>query len=99
MLLVRFWNLLNGRHVVEQSKPGEATLIVSTKIDPTWHLYSKFMLVMAVQSKLRSFQPDKNFTRVGVVTESEVVDTYTTKFFEMPMKYFENKAEFRQKLN
>ncbi len=82
---------------VEQSKPGEATLIVSAKIDPTWHLYSQFIGDGGPIKTTFTFQPDKNYTRVGVVTESEVVDTYD-KVFEMPMKYFENKAEFRQKI-
>lgn len=82
---------------VEQSKAGEATLVTTAKIDENWHLYSQFIGDGGPVKTTFTFKPGKNYSTVGGVTESEVIDVFD-KIFEMQIKYFEHEAVFRQKV-
>ena len=82
---------------VEQKKAGEATLVITAKIDSSWHLYSQFIGDGGPVKTTFTFKPGPNYSTIGGVSESAVIDVFD-KIFEMQIKYFEHEAVFRQKI-
>ena len=81
---------------VEQ-KGQEATLIFKATVDKGWHVYSQFIPDGGPIPTTFTFTPDQNFTLVGKVTEPKGEEVFDSNF-DMKLKYFENTAEFKQKI-
>ncbi len=81
----------------EQTKSGEATLLLKAKIDKGWHVYSQFIADGGPIKTTFTFTPDANYELVGNVTEGKAVEFYD-KNFEMQLKYFADEAIFTQKI-
>lgn len=78
---------------VEQNKKGETILVATATIEEGWHMYAQ-NIQEGGPIPTTFFYP-KGITLVGATTEGEgkVVQDPT---FEMELKYFENKATFKQ---
>jgi thiol:disulfide interchange protein DsbD len=81
---------------VEQ-KGQEATLIFKATVDKGWHVYSQFIPDGGPIPTTFTFTPDNNFTLAGKVTEPKGEEVFDSNF-DMKLKYFENVAEFKQKI-
>ena len=81
---------------VEQ-KGQEATLIFKATVDKGWHVYSQFIPDGGPIPTTFTFTPDNNFALVGKVTEPKGEEVFDSNF-DMKLKYFENTAEFKQKI-
>lgn len=81
---------------VEQ-KGQEATLIFKATVDKGWHVYSQFIPDGGPIPTSFTFTPDKNYTLVGKVTEPKGEEIFDPNF-EIKLKFFENFAEFKQKI-
>jgi hypothetical protein len=83
---------------VEQTKPDEATLIFIAKLDSGWHLYSQFLTGDGPIPTAFHFTKSPQYKLVGKTEEGKPLSEYD-KNFDMELKYFENKAVFKQKVN
>ena len=81
---------------VEQ-KGQEATLIFKATVDKGWHVYSQFIPDGGPIPTSFTFTPDNNFTLIGKVSEPKGEEIFDSNF-DMKLKYFENTAEFKQKI-
>ncbi|MFN5346854.1 MAG: protein-disulfide reductase DsbD family protein, partial [Bacteroidota bacterium] len=81
---------------VEQ-KGQEATLIFKATVDKGWHVYSQFIPDGGPIPTSFTFTPDNNYTLVGKVSEPKGEEIFDSNF-DMKLKYFENTAEFKQKI-
>jgi thiol:disulfide interchange protein DsbD len=81
---------------VEQ-KGQEATLIFKATVDKGWHVYSQLIPDGGPIPTTFTFTPDNNFALVGKVTEPKGEEVFDSNF-DMKLKYFENTAEFKQKI-
>ena len=81
---------------VEQ-KGQEATLIFKATVDKGWHVYSQFIPDGGPIPTTFTFTPDNNYALVGKVTEPKGEEVFDSNF-DMKLKYFENTAEFKQKI-
>ena len=82
---------------VEKVSDTEYDLVASSSIDPGWHLYSQDVPEDGPIATLFTFEEDAGYELVGSVTEEEGV-TVDDPVFGMRIKFFENKAEFRQRI-
>jgi len=82
---------------VETAVPGEATLVMTAKIDKGWHLYSQNIADGGPIKTTFTFEPSANYELVGVVSEGKAIEYYD-KNFEMDLKYFADQAIFKQKV-
>jgi thiol:disulfide interchange protein DsbD len=85
---------------VEQTKPDEATLLLTAKIDPKWHLYSQDVPPPPDGPVGTSFNftRSQDFNLIGKVTESKSIAERDPMFDNNILKYFEHKALFKQKI-
>ena len=81
---------------VEQ-KGQEATLIFKATVDKGWHVYSQFIPDGGPIPTSFTFTPDNNYTLIGKVSEPKGEEIFDSNF-DMKLKYFENTAEFKQKI-
>ena len=86
------WN-----YSAEQSKPGEATLILTAKIDKGWHLYSQLIPDGGPIKTSFTFTANPNYELVGTPTEGKAIE-YFDKGFDMQLMYFATEAVFKQKI-
>lgn len=83
---------------VEQLSDGEYVLISTAKIEPGWHLYSQYVPDDGPLPTLFAYdQVDGNMALIGETIE-EGGHTVFDSVFEMEIKYFENIAVFKQKV-
>ncbi len=82
---------------IEQSKPEEATLVMIATIDRTWHLYSQDIPKGGPIPTLFTFEKNGNFELLGKVKEPKAIEE-NDPFANMLLKFFTDKAEFRQKI-
>ncbi len=77
---------------------NEYELLFSATIDYKWHLYSQD-IPMSPPATTFHFNKNDNIELIGKVTEdtSAVIEEYDPNF-EMKLKFYANKAEFRQKV-
>lgn len=99
-------NLLAGAQIltpvkwktsVEPGKEGTATLVMSATIDKGWHLYSQYIPDGGPIKTTFAFEPSSSYEIIGDVKEGKAVEYYD-KNFEMDLKYFSGKADFRQQI-
>lgn len=81
---------------VEQ-KGQEATLIFKATVDKGWHVYSQLIPDGGPIPTTFTFTADNNYVLVGKVTEPKGEEVFDSNF-DMKLKYFENTAEFKQKI-
>lgn len=81
---------------VEQ-KGQEATLIFKATVDKGWHVYSQLIPDGGPIPTTFTFTTDNNYVLVGKVTEPKGEEVFDSNF-DMKLKYFENTAEFKQKI-
>ncbi len=83
---------------VEQTKPDEATLVLTAKIDKKWHVYSQDIPPKGPIPTTFTFKKKSNYQLVGKVTESKPIEEVDAMFENMVLKYFADKAVFKQKI-
>jgi thiol:disulfide interchange protein len=79
---------------VEKTSDKEAVLVATATIDKGWH----FIPDGGPIKTTFTFEPSTNYKTVGSVAEGKAIE-YFDKNFEMQLKYFGDKAVFRQKIN
>jgi thiol:disulfide interchange protein len=86
---------------VEQSKPDEATLVLIARIDTKWHLYSQDIKAPAGKTAplptTFTYGKSSAYELIGATTEPRPIEEYDP-LFEITLKYFAEKAAFRQKI-
>lgn len=75
----------------------EYDLIVTATIEAKWHLYSQNVPADGPIPTSFSFKKSADFKVVGKTSEEKGVSSYDP-VFEMQIKYFENKATFKQRV-
>jgi len=80
---------------VESVKKGQAILVMTAEIEKGWHLYSQFLPDGGPIKTTFTFTPSNGYSTDGAIAEDKAVEFYD-KNFEMQLKYFSGKAEFRQ---
>jgi len=83
---------------VEQTKPGEAVLVMTAHIDEGWHMYSQFLVGDSGPiPTLFTYKPSAYFSVTGKTEEEKAVEEFD-KNFDMTLKYFFKAPVFRQKI-
>ncbi len=83
---------------VEKVSESEFDLIVTATIDKGWHLYSQTIPEDGPIPTTFSFKDiDDKYQLIGKTTEGKGHKDFD-KVFEMDIKYFENKATFKQRI-
>jgi thiol:disulfide interchange protein DsbD len=82
---------------VEKVGDGEYDLIMQATIDAKWHLYSQNVPEDGPIPTTFIFEKSDNFELVGKTSEEEG-QTVNDPVFNMKIKYFENKAVFKQRI-
>lgn len=80
---------------VESGKDGTAMLVMTATIDQGWHLYSQEIPEGGPIKTTFTFEESASYEVVGAVKEGKAVEYYD-KNFEMDLKYFSGKADFKQ---
>ena len=82
---------------VKKISDTESELIATATLDDEWHIYSQEIPKGGPLPTFFSFSGDKRYLKKGNTKEGEghVVDD---KVFEMRIKYFDNKAVFKQRI-
>jgi len=86
---------------VEKISETEYELIYTATIDKHWHFYSQVSLDSTgfgpIATEFAFLDQNNNYELVGTTQESESIEIYE-EAFEMDVRYFENKAVFKQKV-
>jgi|694.fasta_scaffold03101_13 thiol:disulfide interchange protein DsbD len=96
-LSAQIFNPVKWTYGVEQGNEKECTLVITANIEKGWHLYSQFIGNDGPIPTSFQFEKNKNFELIGGVTEGKPIEEYD-KNFEMTLKFFANKAVFKQKI-
>jgi thiol:disulfide interchange protein len=76
---------------------SESELVFTAKIDKGWHLYSQFLEPGGPLPTEFIFEKSKNYKLNGKPVETKPKLTFD-ETFQMNVKYFDGKAEFKQKI-
>ncbi|WP_299528096.1 LptF/LptG family permease [uncultured Lutibacter sp.] len=82
---------------VENISDSEYDLIIQATIDSGWHLYSQKVPDNGPIATTFVFEKNENYELVGNTSEEKGHTTFDS-VFEMKIKYFENKAVFKQRI-
>lgn len=82
---------------VKKTSNTEYTLVATATIEPGWHLYSQDVPEGGPIPSTFTFYTDDNFELVGNTLEEEGT-TENDAVFNMKIKYFDNKATFKQRI-
>lgn len=82
---------------VDQTKPGEATLLLIANIDRNWHLYSQDIPPKGPVPTTFRFNKSAGYQLIGNVTEPKAI-LENDPNFDMVLKYFSDKVIFRQQI-
>ncbi|MDO9595136.1 MAG: cytochrome c biogenesis protein CcdA [Lutibacter sp.] len=107
-LLLAFFALVNSSFAqihdpvkwstsTEKISETEYDLIVTATIEAKWHLYSQNVPADGPIPTSFSFKTSPDYKLIGKTTEEKGVSSYDP-VFEMQIKYFENKATFKQRI-
>ncbi|MFM7079846.1 MAG: cytochrome c biogenesis protein CcdA [Bacteroidota bacterium] len=96
--LAQIENPVKWSTAVEKTSDKEAVLVMTATIEKGWHLYSQFIADGGPIKTTFAFEANSNFKTVGGVTEGKAVEYYD-KSYEMQLKYFGDKAVFKQKIS
>jgi len=81
----------------EPSGAGEAVLVFTAKADPGWHIYSQDIPSNGPVPTTFAFNKNADYELSGKVMEPKAIQL-NDPYFNMVIKYFENKVVFRQKI-
>lgn len=76
---------------------NEAELIITAKIEKGWHLYSQYIAEGGPVKTTFTFNPSPSYKLIGKTTEGKPHEMHDPNF-DMDLKYFEDKAVFKQKI-
>ncbi|WP_350285625.1 protein-disulfide reductase DsbD domain-containing protein [uncultured Croceitalea sp.] len=76
---------------------SEYELVAIASIEPKWHLYSQYVPEGGPIATSFGFEGNSNYIKKGNTKEGEG-HTSDDPIFEMKIKYFEDKAEFKQRI-
>jgi len=83
---------------VEQTKPGEATLLLISTSEKGWHTYSQKVVPDGPVPTEFTFTKSPDYELVGKVVEPKGVSEKDPQFQNMIVTYFPDKAVFKQKI-
>ena len=85
---------------IEQTKPGEATLLLIATIDHGWHVYSRNnpQPPNGPIGTTFTFTKNEDYQLIGDVTEPKPIEETDSQFDNQTLRYFEHKAIFKQKI-
>jgi thiol:disulfide interchange protein len=83
---------------IEQQTPAEATLILTANIDKGWHLYSQDIPPKGPVPTTFTYTKSPDYELNGKTLESKPIIEIDPLFENMKLKFFANKAVFRQKI-
>ena len=85
---------------VEQSKPDEATLLLTATIDHGWHIYSRVnpLPPNGPVGTTFTFNKSKDYQLIGNVIEPTPIKETDSQFDNQTLRYFNTKAVFKQKI-
>jgi len=107
-LLLAFFTLVNSSFAqiydpvkwstsTQKISETEYDLIVTATIEAKWHLYSQNVPADGPIPTSFSFKKSADFKVVGKTSEEKGISSFDP-VFEMEIKYFENKATFKQRI-
>ena len=82
---------------VEKVSDSEYDLVITSTIEENWHLYSQNVPEDGPIPTSFTFEATNDFELVGTTSEEEG-HTVDDPVFNMKIKYFENKAVFKQRI-
>ncbi|WP_111307551.1 protein-disulfide reductase DsbD domain-containing protein [Confluentibacter sediminis] len=82
---------------VDKISDTEYELVATANIDPKWHLYSQTVPEDGPIATSFTFKGNNNYLKKGNTME-EKGHTVNDPVFGMQIKFFENKASFRQRI-
>ncbi|BDD11314.1 hypothetical protein FUAX_37460 [Fulvitalea axinellae] len=82
---------------VEKINSKEVYLVFTANMDKGWHVYSQKVPENGPRPTVFMFARAKDYRLLGKVQEGKGIEKYD-KTFGMKVKYFDNKAEFKQKI-
>ena len=82
---------------VEKVSDSEYLLIATASIDDNWHLYSQNVPKNGPIGTIFVFEGSNKYIKKGNTLEEDGVEVFD-KVFEMPIKYFSEKAVFKQRI-
>ncbi len=83
---------------VEQKTPGEATLVMTATIDHPFHLYAQQEFKDGPIPTTFTFTKSPAYERIGKVSEPKGIEENDPMFPGITLKYFSEKAVFKQKI-
>ena len=83
---------------VEQTGPGEATLLLISISEKGWHTYSQKVIPDGPVPTEFTFTKSPDYELVGKVVEPKGVNEMDPQFKNMVITYFPDKAVFKQKI-
>ena len=84
---------------VEQTKPEEATLVLTAAIEKGWHLYSQDIPPKGPIPTTFTYTKSPDYQLEGKTTESKPIVEIDPMFENMTLKFFADKAVFKQKIS
>lgn len=82
---------------IEKKSKYEYDIVITAEINDGWYLYSQHIAEGGPLPTVFKFLPNDNYKCEGQPTEENGKDVYED-VFEMQVKYFENKAVFKQRI-
>jgi len=84
-----------------EEKDGKSEIVLSATIEDRWHLYAMELTddpnAIVPEPTEITFEANDSYELVGKVSQSEPKHVFD-KVYELPLSYFEKKAEFRQEI-
>ncbi len=90
-------NPVKWKTTTEKITENEYYLISTVTIDKGWHLYAQEIPKGGPIATSFTYKPNENYELIGNTTEEKGI-TEDDKVFKMQIKYFENRATFKQKI-
>ncbi len=97
MANAQIFNPIKWSTKVEKLSDTEYELIATAKIDPSWHLYSQNVPEDGPIATTFTFKGNGNYLKKGNTKEDKGI-TVDDRVFDMKIKYFEDKASFKQRI-
>ncbi|GAA4960144.1 protein-disulfide reductase DsbD domain-containing protein [Algibacter aquimarinus] len=82
---------------IEKKSKNEYDIVFTAEVDDGWHLYSQHLSEGGPLPTVFKFIPSTNYKCEGKPSEEKGKEVYE-EVFEMNVKYFENKAVFKQRI-
>jgi thiol:disulfide interchange protein DsbD len=100
-LSAQIYDPVNWTVGIEDKGDGNAELVIKATIEKKWHLYAQQISddpdAMGPVPTSFVFDAGQNYELVGNTTEGKPIVKFDP-MFELDLRYFENSAEFRQKI-